>query len=82
MGPGRVSDIEVADPYLGLNPGFRSSGAEEPGMTKRECLRPMQSDWMYLNAGWHTYAVGLQNDYAGGGCDHNLWFDYMVVHRY
>jgi len=51
-------------------------------MTKRECLRPMQSDWMYLNAGWHTYAVGLQNDYAGGGCDHNLWFDYMVVHRY
>jgi hypothetical protein len=41
-----------------------------------------QSDWIYLQAGWHTYAIGLQNDYAGGGCDRNLWFDYLVVHRY
>ena len=40
-----------------------------------------QSNWIYLSAGWHTYGIGLQNDYAGGGCDRNLWFDYIVIHR-
>ncbi|WP_437941479.1 hypothetical protein [Sorangium sp. So ce341] len=33
------------------------------------------SDAVWLEAGWHSFAVALENDYAAGGCDRNLWFD-------
>lgn len=39
------------------------------------------SGWMYLQPGWHQFAVAFENDYANSSCDRNIYFDYMVIER-